>query len=189
VNFNYGYSELKDKPVVISQEDPQAPAKNLGQTAAQIWLLSRVFSIFGESYACHCPDVWKLFTTMLEITGICLSRKITINILGYLQGLIKEHLQLFKDVVNQNITPKQHYLVHLPTHIFKFGPTVRDNNHSRLEKVPRLDYSSKKFFIFFGRYAKKWLQERQKCEDLSASSALSNLFSRASAFTLADNST
>ena len=44
----------------------------------------------------------------------------------------------------------------------------RDNNRSRHEKVPRLDYSLKKFCIFFDRYAKKWLQERQKCEDLSA---------------------
>ena len=44
----------------------------------------------------------------------------------------------------------------------------RDNNRSRLEKVLRLDYSLKKFCISFDRYAKKWLQERQKCEALSA---------------------
>ena len=86
----------EDKPVVISQEDLQEPGKNLGQTAAQIWLLSRLFSFFVEPYAYNCPDVWKVFTTMLEITGICLSKKITINILRYLRGLIKEHLQLFK---------------------------------------------------------------------------------------------
>ena len=44
----------------------------------------------------------------------------------------------------------------------------RDNNRSRFEKVPRLDYSLKKFCVYFDRYAKKWLEERQKCEDLSA---------------------
>ena len=49
----------------------------------------------------------------------------------------------------------------------------RDNNRSRFEKVPHLDYSLKKFCIFFDRYAKKWLQERQKCEDLSADRSLS----------------
>ena len=129
VNFNYGYSELKDKLAVISREDLQDPAKNLGQTAAQIWLLSHVFSFFGESYAYHCPDVWKLFTTMLEITGICLSSKITINILGYLQGLIKEHLQLFKDVVNQNITPKQHYLVYFCQPKFLNLAQLYDHEH------------------------------------------------------------
>ena len=41
----------------------------------------------------------------------------------------------------------------------------RDNNRSRFEKVSHLDYSLKKFCIFFDRYPKKWLQERQKCED------------------------
>ena len=144
VNFNYGYSELKDKPVVISQEDLQDPAKNLGQTAAQIWLLSRVFPFFGEPYAYHCSDVWKVFIMMSEITGICLSKKITINILGYLRVLIKEHLQLFKDVFNQNITPKQHYLVHLPSQILKFGPTVRawamrfEAKHQTFKKIPKV---------------------------------------------------
>lgn len=150
VNFNYGYSELKDKPVVISLEDLQDPAKNLGQTAAQIWLLSRVFPFFGESYAHHCPDVWKVFTMMLEITAICLSKNITINILGYLRLLIKGHLQLFKDVFNQNITPKQHYLVHLPTQIIKFGPTVRawamrfEAKHQTFKKIPKVtkDYKN-----------------------------------------------
>ena len=43
-----------------------------------------------------------------------------------------------------------------------------DNNRSRLEEVPCLDYSLKKFCIFFDRFAEKWLPERQKCKDLSA---------------------
>ena len=92
VNINYGYSELKDKPVSISEEDLQEPAKNLGQTAAQIWLLSRVF----------------------------------------------------KDVFNQNITPKQHYVIHLPTQILKFGPTVRawamrfEAKHQTFKKIPKI---------------------------------------------------
>ena len=44
----------------------------------------------------------------------------------------------------------------------------QDNNRSRVGKVACLDYSFKKFCIFFDRYAIKWLQERQKCEDMSA---------------------
>lgn len=47
------------------------------------------------------------------------------NILGYLKNLVKEHLQLFKDVFSRNITPKQHYLVHLPSQIVKSGLLVR----------------------------------------------------------------
>ena len=42
-----------------------------------------------------------------------------------LKSLIMEHLQLFKDVFNKNITLKQHYLIHLPGQILKFGPLIR----------------------------------------------------------------
>lgn len=104
LNFPYGHSELRDKQVAITLEDLKTPSDNLGQTAAQIWLLSRVFAFLGEVYAHLCPNVWRVFMTSVEIIAICLSRKISINILGYLKGLIKEHLQLFKDVIGENIT-------------------------------------------------------------------------------------
>ena len=144
LNFPYGYSELKDKPVAITLEDLKTPSHNLGQTAAQIWLLSRVFAFFGEQYAHLCPNVWRVFMTSLEITAICLSRKISINILGYLKGLIKEHLQLFKDIIGENITPKQHYLIHVPSQILKFGPLVRawamrfEAKHQQFKKIPKI---------------------------------------------------
>lgn len=144
LNFHYGYSEMKDQPVCITLDDLASSSNNLGQTASQIWLFSRVFAFFGEEHAHHCPNVWRTLLTILEITGICRSKKITINILGYLKGLIKEHLQLFKDVFNQNITPKQHFLIHLPSQILRFGPPVRvlamrfEAKHQQLKKIPKI---------------------------------------------------
>ena len=73
LNFSYGYAELKDKPVPISQEDLKEPKANLGETAAQMWLLSRIFPFFGHNFSHDYPDVWRTLMTMLEITGICLS--------------------------------------------------------------------------------------------------------------------
>ena len=121
-NFPYGYTELKDKLVVISNEDLANPSNNLGQTAAQSWLLSRVvaflvshlpmsFQMFGRSYKL----CWKLLQFAVQRAFLkC-----------YLKGLVKEHLQAFKNCFDENITPKQHYLVHLPSQIFMFGSTVR----------------------------------------------------------------
>ena len=63
LNFPYGCSELKDKPVAITLEDLKTPSDNLGQSAAQIWLLSRVFAFLGEEYAHLCPNVWRVFMT------------------------------------------------------------------------------------------------------------------------------
>ena len=144
LNFNYGYTETKDKPVYVSEDDLKNPHGNLGQTAAQIWLLSRVFVYFAEPFSNQCPDVWKTLLTMLEITAICLSKKISVNILGYLKLLIEEHLQVFKSVFNENITPKQHYLIHLPSQILKLGPLVRtwamrfEAKHQQFKKIPKI---------------------------------------------------
>lgn len=85
-----------------------------------------------------------MLTTVLEITAICLSRKISVNILGYLKGLVKEHLQLFKDVFDENITPKQHYLIHLPSQILKFRPLIRawamrfEAKHQQFKNIPKI---------------------------------------------------
>ena len=60
-NSVFTLAELNDFPVVISNEDLANPSNNLGQTAAHIWLLSRVvafleshlpmsFQMFGRSY-------------------------------------------------------------------------------------------------------------------------------------------
>lgn len=144
LNFNYGYSELKDKPVFLCADDLKSPHENLGQTAAQIWLLSRVFVLFAEPFSQHCPDVWTVLLSILEITAICLSKKISINILGYLKDIIEEHLQMFRNVFNENITPKQHYLVHLPSQILKFGPLVRvwamrfEAKHQQFKLIPKI---------------------------------------------------
>ena len=107
-NFNYGYTELKDKPVKIEADDLTSPFKNLEQTAVQVWLLSRVFSFWREPFADRFPNVWKVFQTILEITAIWCSNKISINILGYMyiKCLVKGHFELFKSCFDANITPK-----------------------------------------------------------------------------------
>ena len=144
LNFNYGYAERKDKPVYISPEYLRNPHENLGQSAAQIWLLSRVFVFFAEPFADEYPDVWRVLLTILEIKAICLSKKISINILGYLKVIIEEHLQLFKNILNEDITPKQHYLIHLPSQILQFGPLVRawamrfEAKHQQFKKMPKI---------------------------------------------------
>lgn len=80
-----------------------------------------------------------------------MSRKISINILGYLKGLIKEHLQLFRDIIGENITPKQHYLVHVPSQILKFGPLVRawamrfEAKHQQFRKILKITKNFKNF--------------------------------------------
>lgn len=144
LNLNYGYAEQKDKTVFITDDDLKNSHENLGQTAAQVWLLSHLFLFFAEPFSHDCPEVWEVLLTISEITVICLSKKVSINILGYLKVPVEEHLQMFKDDFNENITPKQHYLVHLSGQILKFGPLVRtwatrfEAKHQQFKQIPKI---------------------------------------------------
>lgn len=61
LNFSYGYSETKDKPGFTYSDDLADPFKNLGQTTAEMWLVS------DEPLSDHCPEVWQVLLTLLEL--------------------------------------------------------------------------------------------------------------------------
>lgn len=125
-NFPYGYSNVKDKPAPIKQDNLEfKDSSNLGQTAAQMWELSRILPLVLEDITEEDSPHWKCFMSLLEIMGICFAQKINCNAVLNLKRIIKEHLILFKETYGARILPKQHYLVHLPSQLLMFGPLIR----------------------------------------------------------------
>ena len=57
--------------------------------------------------------------------GIAFSEKISTESVMCLKTAIKKHLYLFKNEYRARLIPKQHYLVHLPSQVLKFGPLIR----------------------------------------------------------------
>ena len=125
-NIHYGYSNVKDKPSFIKNDDIDFKSdSNLGQNAAQMWELSRILPlILGGITDSESPQ-WKCFTSLLEIMGICFAQKITSSSILNLKRIVKEHLILFKEIYGARILPKQHFLVHLPSQMMMFGPLIR----------------------------------------------------------------
>ena len=125
--FPYGYSQIKDKPCVIKETDlERKSSSNLGQSAARMWLLTQVLPLILSSLVPTESEHWACFASLLEIMAIAFSTTIRQETILFLKTAIKEHLSLFKRVFPQApIIPKQHFLVHLPTQLFKFGPLVR----------------------------------------------------------------
>lgn len=126
--FSYGYSNSKNKPSFILERDLEKKAStNLGQSASQMWLLSTVLPFILAEFVDTTTDQWRCFISIIEIMSLCFAHKISLETIVYLKRAIKEHLQLFKSLYGNtsNITPKQHYLIHLPSLILKFGPLVR----------------------------------------------------------------
>ena len=126
-NFDYGYSEINDKPARIKEGDLEfKSSSNLGQTASQMWSLACMLPLLIDGRV-DCNDLhWTNFLSLLEIMGVCFAHKIGFSSIINLKRLIKEHLTSFKNVYpNARIFPKQHHLVHLPTQIMMFGPLIR----------------------------------------------------------------
>ena len=125
-NFPHGYSNIKDKPAPTKQDDLEFTTNsNLGQSAAQMWELSRILPLVLEGITDEDSPHWRCFMSLLEIMGICFSMKISYTAVLNLKRIIKEHLIVFKDTYRARILPKQHYLVHLPSQIMMFGPLIR----------------------------------------------------------------
>lgn len=65
LDFNYGYSEMKDKPVDQFGWSRQRFEKSWSNNILKIWLFSRVFAFFGQQHAHHLPKVWRTLLAVL----------------------------------------------------------------------------------------------------------------------------
>ena len=100
-NFDYGYSNVKNKPSHIKQDDIDFKSNsNLGQNAAQMWELSRILPLVLEGITDRGSPQWSCFLSLLEIMGICFAQKITFNSVLNLKR-IKEHLLFLKKLMGQ----------------------------------------------------------------------------------------
>ena len=125
-NFQLGYADAKNRPILIKQMDLEPRSStNLGQTASRMWLLSQILPFILEPYLDMSSPHWKCFVSILEIMAISFCTSITHASILYLKSIVKEHLTQFKEIYTANIIPKQHYLVHLPSQMLKFGPLIR----------------------------------------------------------------
>lgn len=145
--FPLGYSQLQNRPVLIKESDLENKSStNLGQTASQMHLLVFILPFILAKYA-DIEDLspfWKCYISLVEIMVICFSTAITIETVIYLKGAVAKYLQTYKTLYNARITPKMHYLVHLPSTIMKFGPLIRswcmrfEAKHSYFKDLSRI---------------------------------------------------
>jgi hypothetical protein len=117
LSFKFGKIDKQSKPSKFfdSQEG------NFKQTASRMFTFFRLFGImFGKKL--KLVDEFKSFCELYEIVQIILLDKINQSIINYLSVLIVDHLKQFQIVYGLNISPKQHFLLHYPNLIEKFGP-------------------------------------------------------------------
>jgi len=123
--FNYVYFNKKYQPNPITKDDVNINNGDykFKQDADQMWLLSSILPFLLDDYVDGDDNYWNLFQILMDITRISFTCVLSIETIARLKELIVDFLSLFKALfVNENITPKMHYLVHFPRMLLSLGP-------------------------------------------------------------------
>ena len=117
--FDFGYSELADKPAVIENN------LKIRQSSSQMWLLIRILPFLLGDLIPRNNLHWQCFLKLLEICDIATAPSISKDSAAYLQLLIEEHHIQFCEVYgSSSVIPKMHFMIHYPSQILRFGPLV-----------------------------------------------------------------
>lgn len=122
-DFDYGYTEMADKPSELKKDIIMDDTTRLHQSGCQMLLLATVLPLILGPIMDVEDKHFKNVLDALEISRIILSTEISLWMLGYLKDLIEEYLTDFLSLYG-SLIPKLHHLLHYPTQILLFGPLV-----------------------------------------------------------------
>lgn len=124
LSFPYSPLDIRDRPCPITVNTLASNDNKLKQSSGQMLVLLKILpflmnNVEGNVYM-------QLILEVIEITQILFAPVISLQTISRLRLLIEQHLKHFKQLFpDNNIIPKQHYLLHLPTQIMSLGPMVR----------------------------------------------------------------
>ncbi|XP_019863211.1 PREDICTED: uncharacterized protein LOC109592100 [Amphimedon queenslandica] len=102
-SHSYGYSEVQTKPSQIKKDDTY----HVKQSASQMMTLIRLLPFLSGSYIDDDDVHWDCYCLLWLICDM----------------IVKAYLECFTFLYSHiNVTPKMHYLIHLPEQMELFGP-------------------------------------------------------------------
>ena len=108
------------KEILVKQPYQNERFTNI-PSASQTWNLAVYLPLIIGDKIPEGDTEWENYVTLLTILRISMSRTISKDLASYLKALIKIYLTSFRDCYPAaRITPKQHYLIHLPSQILKY---------------------------------------------------------------------
>ena len=122
--FPYSPLDVRDRPSPISVSTLMSNDGKLKQSSGQMLVLIRILPFVLESLKTNAYV--HLIIELIEIVQIVFAPVLTIATVSRLKSLIENHLKKWKELFPENnITPKQHYMLHLPSQIKSLGPMIR----------------------------------------------------------------
>lgn len=124
LGFPYSPIDVRDRPSPISINTIMSTDSKLKQSSGQMLVLLRILPFVLENL--EVGAYRQLIIELIEIVQIVFAPVISIATVSRLKLLIKNHLKHWKELFpDHSVTPKQHYMIHLPSQIKSLGPMVR----------------------------------------------------------------
>ncbi|KAF3857496.1 hypothetical protein F7725_009355 [Dissostichus mawsoni] len=123
-SFPFSSIDVRDKPCPVSVNTLSSNDNKLKQSSGQMLILLKIMPFLlnnmkGNIYV-------KFILELIEIVQIVFAPVISLQTVLRLKQMIEQHLKQFKQLFpDKNVTPKQHYMLHLPTQILSLGPLTR----------------------------------------------------------------
>lgn len=154
-SFNYGFLERKNRPSGLKVEDK---SKHLGLKAIQtLCLIRNTPLIFGDVVE-RGNEHWLFLILLLQIVNIIFSPIITDGMVTYLNHLICDHHNMFKELFpDKRLIPKHHLMIHYPRCIRKVGPLI----HLWCMRFEAKHYTFKKSVKNFKNLTKSLVKQHQ----------------------------
>ena len=87
--------------------------------ASQNWLLGRLLPLMVGSYVPDGDSHWECYMQLLSIMVLVTAVEVTLDSVSELTMLVQDYLHAFNSLYPNKITPKMHYLLHLPDQMRK----------------------------------------------------------------------
>ena len=98
-------------------------------TASQTWCLGRFLPLLIGDLIPKEDDHWENYLQLMTIMDYIFAPTTNKEIIGYLRMLIEDFLTDFHELYPQRrLTPKMHYLIHIPTWMQRFGNHIIIHN-------------------------------------------------------------
>lgn len=124
LGFPYSPIDVRDRPSPISINTIMSTDSKLKQSSGQMLVLLRILPFVLENL--EVSAYRQLIIELIEIVQIVFAPVISIATVSRLKLLIENHLKHWKELFpDHSVTPKQHYMIHLPSQIKSLGPMVR----------------------------------------------------------------
>lgn len=122
-SFDYGPDKI-NKPVNIIHDDDTSKIK-LKCTGSEMMVFVRYFALLVGEYISEEDKVWELYRQLREVLDRIMTEKVTPADVVQLKDSVEYFLELYREVTNDTLKPKFHFLLHYPAMFLKFGPLAR----------------------------------------------------------------